>query len=428
MPGGSGKMNNSRTPLRILMLGNPSSIHTLRWVSQFKQSDVSIVLFDPLPELWSNWHSDIRKSRSSEIAEKIKPAHLFYPEPKSGEKNLQIIVRLIKSFLVRILKNTQWIDNILNSYLRRKWKRTLKRMILHSDFDLIHSLGLNLNWNNYCQPIVDLKKQYSFPALWIYSSWGTDLSFYASLSKANEQEVRDVLTSVDGYIAESEFDHKNALAYGFSGKFLGIFPAFGGINLDYFNKFKGNEPPSQRKKIFIKGRGSEDPVGRAMHVLDAIEKIHTDLLDYEIIIGQSTPSIRARAEEISKQYGIRFSILPFLDDPDQILEYIGQSRLYISITINDGLPASLIEAMVLGAFPIFSNLPSLAEWIESGKNGVLIDLHDVNLLVHVIKRMLKEDHLVDQASIQNAQIVRERINEELIVDQTIKAYQDALSS
>ena len=363
-------MDDAKDAPKILILGNPLSIHTIRWVSQLKSASFHVSLFSPVPPDWNNWHSDQYSMALREIEEKLNPISLINLKRNYFLRFIYHCQIQFRYYLSKIKIDAQWIDKILNYYLQRKWQRKLIQLVCFSNFRVIHSLGLNQNWRNLCRPILKIKSAHIFTIPWIYSSWGTDLSFYPMLSPENELDVRSVISEVDGLIVESEYDHQNAIAFGLKGKFLGILPAFGGFDLDRMNTFRSEKCPSERKKIFIKGRGKEDPVGRAMVILDALEQIKSELDGYEIIIGQATQTIRERAVDLARDFGLNFTILPFLEDADEILKYIGQSRIFISITVNDGLPASLIEAMALGTFPIFSDLPSLAEWIDSNKNGV----------------------------------------------------------
>jgi glycosyltransferase involved in cell wall biosynthesis len=48
----------------------------------------------------------------------------------------------------------------------------------------------------------------------------------------------------------------------------------------------------------------------------------------------------------------------------------------VSITDQDGTPNSLLEAMAAGAIPVCSDLPSIRDWIEPGRNGFLAAFND----------------------------------------------------
>jgi len=320
------------------------------------------------------------------------------------------------------------LDSFFTNLTERAWQKKIVEILNEFRPDIVHSLGINQNWRNLCLPILDQKKKGKITVPWIYSSWGTDLTFYSDLSPQNKRDVKEIIQSVDYFISECNRDYELAVQYGLRGHFLGFLPAFGGIETGKMKQYRNDGPVSNRKNIYIKGRGVEDPVGKAMIILDAIEKLRDSLSDYHIYLGQATPSIIKRANEIKKKYGLKLLVLPFAENPEAVLEYIGSSRISISITTNDGLPASLVEAMTLGAFPIFSDLPSISEWITHGENGYLIDFNNPEKLAEYIQQALQDDDLVTQADMINSKIVQEKLEYSQIRNKVLSIYQHVAQS
>ena len=54
-----------------------------------------------------------------------------------------------------------------------------------------------------------------------------------------------------------------------------------------------------------------------------------------------------------------------------ILELLVRSKVYISATKSDGTALSLLEAMVYGAYPVVSDIPTNSCWIKDCINGRL---------------------------------------------------------
>ena len=320
------------------------------------------------------------------------------------------------------------LDDPFGKLTEKIWRKRLIEILNDFRPEIVHSLGINQDWRNLCLPILDQKMKGTLTVPWIYSSWGTDLTFYADLSPQNKYYVKAIVQSVDYFISECKRDYEIAIQYGFRGKFLGFLPAFGGINMNKMRRHRKEGSVSIRNNIYIKGRGTEDPVGRAPMILDAVEKLHSFLSTYQIYIGQGTPSIIKKANELKKKYGLHIHILPFAENPEDVLNYIGSSRIFISITANDGLPASLVEAMALGAFPIFSNLPSISEWITHGENGYLIDLNKPEKLAEYIQQALEDDDLVTRADAINTRIVQESLEYSQIRKKVISLYQRVVGS
>jgi glycosyltransferase involved in cell wall biosynthesis len=62
--------------------------------------------------------------------------------------------------------------------------------------------------------------------------------------------------------------------------------------------------------------------------------------------------------------------------PGELLSLFCRAEVSVSITDQDGTPNSLLEAMAAGAIPVCSDLPSIRELIEPGRNGFLAAFND----------------------------------------------------
>jgi glycosyltransferase involved in cell wall biosynthesis len=417
-------MNNDQNrKLKILILSNPLSIHSIRWVNQLKDTGWEVRLFSPVAPKWSIWANNRNKKILQRFSKDVEPIIILTVKINAIYRLLNIVrlgFRIISKITNAKLFN---FDTYFDNLIAIIWQKKLIETLDHYQPDIVHSLGLNQNWCNLCQPILEQRKKGLLSSPWIYSSWGTDLSYYPNMSPHNLEEVKAVVSTIDFYIAESRYDYERAIQFGLHGQFLGYFPAFGGIDLEKARRYIEPGFISNRKIIYIKGRGTEDPIGRAMVIMDAIEELASMLQNYQILIGQATSSIRQKAFEIKEKYRMNIKLIPYAENPDDILKYIGSSKVFISITVNDGLPASLVEAMSMGAFPIFSDLPSLSEWIEHGENGFLLDLESPDKLVDYLKQALQDNNLVNKAAKMNANIIQEKLEYTRIKEKVVEMYQ-----
>jgi len=72
-----------------------------------------------------------------------------------------------------------------------------------------------------------------------------------------------------------------------------------------------------------------------------------------------------------------------------MLHYYGRARIYIGLSISDAISTSLLEAMVMGAFPIQSCTACADEWIEDGKSGFIVPPEDPHVIAEAIRRALR---------------------------------------
>ena len=87
---------------------------------------------------------------------------------------------------------------------------------------------------------------------------------------------------------------------------------------------------------------------------------------------------------------------------DEIIKLMGRARIAIGIGLTDGSPVSLLEAMIMGAFPIQTDTVSTAEWISDGENGFLVPAEEPHTIASAIQRALLDDELVERAAKLNA--------------------------
>ena len=79
----------------------------------------------------------------------------------------------------------------------------------------------------------------------------------------------------------------------------------------------------------------------------------------------------------------------------------------IAVSISDGTPNTMLEAMAMGACPVQSDTGSTAEWIDNGENGLLVPPEDVGVIESAIRRVVSDDELVLRADRLNEALVRQ---------------------
>ena len=102
---------------------------------------------------------------------------------------------------------------------------------------------------------------------------------------------------------------------------------------------------------------------------------------------------------------------------------MGQSLIAIGLGMSDGSPNTLLEAMVMGAFPIQSDTISTGEWIESGSNGFLVAPEDPDAVAKAIHRVLNDPSLVEQAAEINMRVADERLDRKRIRCEVASLYE-----
>jgi glycosyltransferase involved in cell wall biosynthesis len=92
----------------------------------------------------------------------------------------------------------------------------------------------------------------------------------------------------------------------------------------------------------------------------------------------------------------------------QLWTLFTRSQVYVSPSVHDGTPNSLLEAMACGCFPVAGNIESMQEWIQSGLNGLLVDATSPRSIADGLIKALEDPALRASAKNENARVIADR--------------------
>lgn len=360
--------------MKLLLVSMPS-IHVIRWIENLKNENITIYWFDVLGKGKLNVASNV-----SQITDWKKRK---FPYIK-GEHWLN---KKKPNFYKKILPFLEVTPN-----------EVLKKIILEIQPDVVHSFEMQ----SCSYPI--LKIMQDFPTIkWIYSCWGSDLFYYTKLP-SHKNKINQVLNRINYLITDCNRDFELAKQNGFKGKFLGVIPGGTGFKL---NELKNKQHLNERKIILVKGY--EHKFGRALNVIKAIHQLNSQLQNYEIVVFGAHPTVI--------QY-VKDNNLPFtLFDRhglqhNDLLNLMGKSLIYIGNSISDGIPNTLLEAIVMGVFPIQSNPGNVtAEIIDNQINGLLINNpNDIEEIKNQIIFAINNKQMIDNAITINQVFANQKLD------------------
>lgn len=160
---------------------------------------------------------------------------------------------------------------------------------------------------------------------------------------------------------------------------------------------------AQRKVILVKGY--QNLFGRGINIIKALEKLKAKTKEFEIIIFGAHAGVQNYISENS----LEFTVYGRHDlSHPQIMELMGKSLIYIGNNISDGMANTILEAIIMGAFPIQSNPGNAsAEIIEDGVNGLLIeDPENIDLISGLINKAIENQEMMKKAYMVNEKIAR----------------------
>lgn len=305
------------------------------------------------------------------------------------------------------------LTRLLNRINERKLTKVFEEKLQVIRPDVVHSFVMFLA----CYPVLNVMKKYS-EIKWIYSSWGSDMYFLLN-SERHLKQGEEVLPEIDYLFTDCDRDYGIAKEHGFKGEFLGTFPGGGGFDLKNIKKYK--KPLAERKIILIKGYQGE--LGRCIQVLQAAESLQSELQSYQIIVFGAAPEVKEYVANGKFKDWKNLKLYSQISH-ERLLELMGESLIYIGNSISDGMPNTLLEAIISGAFPIQSNPGGAsAEVINDGFNGILIDdAENISEIRERLKKAVSDEINIFKGVSYNSETIVPSLEREIIREKVLKKY------
>jgi hypothetical protein len=380
--------------VRILFVAMGDSVHAARWISQINGQGWDLHLFPSLDH------------------------GVLHPELAGVQVHRSAYERFgsyRESFAARGLVYSA--RRIVGRYFPQYRARRLARLIRRLRPDAVHALEFQ-SAGYLCLAARQLLGA-DFPP-WIATNWGSDLYLYARLREHRER-IGAILGACDFYSCECERDVALARKLGLKGEALPVLPNSGGFDLDAALPLRAPGPTSQRRGIVLKGY--QHWAGRALVGLRALERCADRLKGYEVSIFSASDDVALAAELFTEKTSIPARIVPGGAPNRDILSLHGNARISIGLSISDAISTSLLEAMVMGSFPVQSSTACADEWVEHGRSGLLVPPEDPEEVEKALRRALDDDALVDHAAELNLATARRKLDRKVLKPAILDFYE-----
>ena len=155
-------------------------------------------------------------------------------------------------------------------------------------------------------------------------------------------------------------------------------------------------------------KGYENKFGKALNVLKALTELKETIANYEVVVFACHPIVL----DYVKNNAFPFTV--FSKEAlshSEVLELMGKSLLYIGNSVSDGIPNTLLEAVVMGTFPIQSNPGGATSEVIGIDNGLLIENPNSVLEIKaLILKALTGAIDLDKAFILNDKLAKTRLD------------------
>lgn len=312
-----------------------------------------------------------------------------------------------------LYKKFHGIYEKIQPYLETTIEEYFEYLVNEIQPDLVHSFEMQ----SCSYPILETMQK--FPKIkWLYSCWGSDL-FYFQNQPQHVSKIKAVLSRINYLHTDCNRDFILAKNLGFKGKHTGVIPGGGGFHLEEFLPFIHSV--SERKIILVKGY--QHHLGRGLQIVKALQTINLDKFNFHVIVFGAHEVVNSYIKDNNLDFEV-YSGKGL--DHEEVLKIMGRSIIYIGNSMSDGMPNTLLEAMIMGAFPIQSNPGgATAEIIQHNVNGLLIENpEDCNEIKCHIENALNNIDMVVLGNKINAQIAIDKLSYQVNNAKIISIYNE----
>ncbi|MCB2214404.1 glycosyltransferase family 4 protein [bacterium] len=248
----------------------------------------------------------------------------------------------------------------------------------------------------------------------IAATWGNDLTLHAEGSPGMSSLTRRCLRRADGLTSDTHRDVRLAHEWGLPNDAPTlVVPGSGGLDLD---AIASADPEDFDSAVFgipddrpwvVNPRGLRPGSVHQEVFFQSIPKILAEIPE-TVFLCPNLAGVR-QAEGWVEQLGIRESVflLPRLPQ-SRLWALFKRAQVFASPSSHDGTPNTLLEAMACGCYPVAGRIESLAEWIEPGRNGALVDPRDPYALAGAILTALRTPKIRAESAAYNQDLIHRR--------------------
>jgi hypothetical protein len=370
---------------RILIVAMLDSVHTFRWLSQFKDSEIDFIIFP------SKKHKMIHEGTLQLINSKNRATFNLARFGKWARFHGYL------DFLTHI---------VMSRMLSRNFRlQALVKLAHQNQFTYVHAL--EIQGAGY---LVDsLKRAGGFGFSTILTNWGSDIYFYRNLPE-HKEKITSALHSADFYSAECRRDYSLARDLGFQGIELPCIPNAGGF-LDEDQTF--SEAASSRVNVVAKAYGGE--FGRGDLIITALRNVFSVIPGYTAFLYSVTDDLIGQAERLMQEFPGRVSYSSRKNPLTraEMKSLFRRSRVYVGASRSDGISTSFLEALNYGCYPIQTDTSCAGDWKELGAEASIVS-QDSYEIENSLVIALRDNGLVDRAQVKNLEIAKDHLGFEKI--------------
>lgn len=238
---------------------------------------------------------------------------------------------------------------------------------------------------------------------WVLSTWGSDIMVLPEKSAFHMRRTRFVIRRATYITSDAQVMSKRLVELGASPDRVITFPY--GVDRNVFHP-PATSTVGKGPRVFSNRK--MEPIYNVGTLVAAFAEVARSIPEARLTLAGSG-SERRTLERDARSNGADCAV-SFVGDVAhaKIPDLLRDHDIFVSVALSDTTSVSLLEAMACGLFPIVSGIPANREWIEDGKNGLVVPPRDIDALARAIADAWRNPDLREAAKQKNAGLIEAR--------------------
>jgi glycosyltransferase involved in cell wall biosynthesis len=162
---------------------------------------------------------------------------------------------------------------------------------------------------------------------------------------------------------------------------------------------------------------------KSLHLLvDAFATVHRERAHaYLLLVGDGPvrPALKEQARRLSCEHNVRFvgSV-----DPSEVPRWLQMADVFALVSLNEGFPCALVEAMSVGLASVVSDIPANQQLVQSEKHGLLPPAGRAAGIAMALIRLLDDGELRTRMGAE----ARRSVKEKYAIERVLERYEALL--
>lgn len=191
------------------------------------------------------------------------------------------------------------------------------------------------------------------------------------------------------------------------------------------NMFQPSKKRNAKKRVLFCGRliAWKGP-GFVIKAMPQVLNQHPDVSFVFGVVGDRKPYLRMLEEMGIPQEHFEFRYVNYQDMP----QFYNSGDMLVLPSLLEGFPMTILEAMACGLPVVASNVGDVAELVQDGVTGFLLDRGDYEALADRINLLLGDGALRERMSQNARRLVADNYSAEIMGERTFEVYQQVLEN